>query len=366
MTTRKKTPIVADPATKTRKPRSKPENPDTSAAKAPETVAAAETIPAKKPRARAKAAPKKPAKAKPKANLVPAKQDNALVVPEEPTVSENAQESTIDHENEAMKSAFSALPHRFQVFVEAYVATLNATEAAIRAGYGVTGAGARGHILISRPDLKPIIDWMIANDIRELGLTKERVRAKIEAMANADTNELVELRRVCCRYCHNDEHVYMETPAEYRKRKADYDNEMARAEANGLAPALHPVWDDTIIVGFNGLLEPDPKCPECFGIGAERLIYKDTRYLSPEGRAIYAGAHWGKDGLVVKSYSAENAIERLAKIEKLYDDKTEININVVPTHELDAIYDEAMQRSRAQSSKVIGRSGRIEDIENQE
>ena len=69
---------------------------------------------------------------------------------------------------------------------------------------------------------------------------------------------------------------------------------------------------------FNPLLEPHPECPDCGGDGVSRPVIKDTRRLSPQGRALFAGAKQGKHGIEIQMHSKLDALEKLAKHFGLY------------------------------------------------
>lgn len=333
----------------------------------------AKAVAPKKPAVRKPAAKKPPAKdvmAKARAARRPVKKapseidqpDNGIVVPEEPILLEG-DESSSKVQKDDFQAQFEALSRRHQLFIETYLTTMNSTTAAIRAGYSAHGstAATMGSRLRNDPNLAPIIEAMLADELREIAMSRERVLGEIEAMAKADQNELVELRRVCCRYCYGGEDfAYMETPAENRKRVQDYEKVCAEAAARD--EKSPPEFDESIVTGFNGTLSPHPDCPECWGEGVERVFFKDTRYLSDGARALYAGAHWGKDGLKVNTYSKESALDKLAKYHKLYEDKTEVNLIMPATDELDAIYREAMEKTKAGAEKVIGRSGRLGNV----
>lgn len=319
------------------------------AKKAPAKKPAAERAVVKKPAATKKAAANKKGVAeKSKRNLIPGGSHKARakkLADADKNKGENGQGKSTEVQREDISEAFQALARRHQVFIEVYVSTLNATLAAIRAGYSNHGttASTMGSRMLKDPRLAPVIDFMVADQLNEIRMSRERVLSEIEAMAKADQNDIVELRRVCCRYCHSEGHVYMETPAEGRERAQRHEGVPAGDKA--------PAWDDTIVLGFNGTLEPHPDCPECWGEGEERLFFKDTRHLPDGARALYAGANWGKDGLRVNTYSKEVALERLAKHHKLYEDKTDVNI-VFSTDELEDKYASRMKAAHEKAAQV--------------
>ena len=137
-------------------------------------------------------------------------------------------------------------------------------------------------------------------------------------------------------------------PQEMRERQAKYEEALAAAKEKD--EDLEP-FDELGGVGFNPNLDPHPECPECFGEGRGRVMFKDSRKLSPAGLALYTGAKIGKEGIEIKTRSQERASEMLARILKLYEDKSEININF-SVEELNETFASRMAAAHANARKV--------------
>lgn len=245
-------------------------------------------------------------------------------------------------------SDYSHLPIKKRLYIEAYCNNgQNQSRAAISAGYLASSSCARGSIL--HKELGPYCEFILESHVEAIAMSREKVLREIELMAQADPNELVEVRTVCCRYCWGGpEFKYMETPSELRDRTREHDAKCERAEALEKEP---PVWDDSRVLGFRGTREPNPDCPECWGEGTEYVKLKDSRLLSPAARAIYAGAKHGKYGIEVKMHSKEKAAEMLAKHHKIYEDKTEFSINF-DKDELQAKFEARIKASRDRADQV--------------
>lgn len=71
--------------------------------------------------------------------------------------------------------------------------------------------------------------------------------------------------------------------------------------------------------GYTRLLPVNPNCPACDGEGLMRIRVNDTRNLSPEAVAIFAGIKQTKEGLEVKTHSKDAALEKLFKHLGLYE-----------------------------------------------
>lgn len=229
-------------------------------------------------------------------------------------------ETIINGDIEAYLKNCEALSYRQRIFAEAYAAKCNGVDAAIRAGYSpnrlcAANAAARN---LKNPAVKVVIDYLMEKEIAHIRTTADSVLETIEAMVKADVNDIVQLRRVACRYCYGTNYMYQETPSELVERTRRHDEAVARAEKFG---DIMPRFDNTIELGYNGWRDPHPDCPECWGAGVEKLYFHDTRTMSLGARALYSGAQWGRDGLKVTLLSKDAAIDRLAKHHKLYEDK---------------------------------------------
>lgn len=78
-----------------------------------------------------------------------------------------------------------------RLFVAEYLKDLNATQAAIRAGYSEKTAGAMGHELLKKPEIQEVIAAAADKRAEKLEITAERVLAEIAAMAFYDPADLM-------------------------------------------------------------------------------------------------------------------------------------------------------------------------------
>jgi hypothetical protein len=176
---------------------------------------------------------------------------------------------------------------------------LNGTQAAIRAGYAPKSACERAARILARPDVGAVVQAMLHDRIDRIKMTRERVLAEFENIADADANELSELRRVCCRHCwgkidpESEAPAYQLTPAEFVAKKArwDADRERKLNAKNrvdiGEFPHEPGNWYDK--------RKPiNDRCTECFGDGIQDVFLKDTRNISRRARAIYGGSKRGR------------------------------------------------------------------------
>ncbi|MNC29744.1 hypothetical protein D3C75_780070 [compost metagenome] len=76
--------------------------------------------------------------------------------------------------------------------------------------------------------------------------------------------------------------------------------------------------------GFEPIIRPHPKCPQCHGEGHGQLYVADTRDLSPGARALYAGAKYTANGLEIKLNDQEQAWDRIARHLGMYKDELKL------------------------------------------
>ena len=207
------------------------------------------------------------------------------------------------------KATTAPLTDKQQRFVEEYMVDLNATQAAIRAGYSLETAEQIGYQLLQKTSVLKAISQARQAQQARTAITADKVLMEIANVALADARELVEVKTGCCRCCYGEGHKYQRTLLEMntdRERWLD----------KGKDPAE---FDEQGGIGFNPLLLPNAECPNCGGDGQARTVLKDTRKLSPAAVALYAGAKQTKEGIEVKMHSKLDALEKLAKHLGLYE-----------------------------------------------
>jgi len=218
------------------------------------------------------------------------------------------------------------------LFVKHYLVSLNATEAARKAGYSEKTAVAIGHENLSKPDIRDAIAQAMRERGERVGMEADEVLRRFALLARADSRELVEYRRVCCRHCHGIDHRYQWTQGEMDRREEQWQRECVEAQKKDLPLPAQPDFSGG--VGYHIKHPPHPECPECFGEGMERSMVQDTRYLSEAGVALYAGVKVTKDGVEVKQHSQFDALMQLARHHGLLKDKVESKVTHDATEEL--------------------------------
>jgi phage terminase small subunit len=246
-------------------------------------------------------------------------------------------------------------------FVESYLGSYNQTSA-YRAAFDTKGdmsdnsCAANASRLLRTDKVARLMALRVRQAFDDMdGDIKTRALERLMGMAFGDPNELTEIRRECCRFCYGIDNEYQYKPSEWREKLDEYARDLAEATKNESKPPAEPKPAGG--TGFDPRLEPNAECPECFGEGVERQVLKDTRHLSPAGRALYAGSKWTKDGLQILQHDQLKAFDMLTRVIKMLDDRPEAIINVVAAEVLDEIYTKAMQNAAEGKERLGARLG---------
>lgn len=194
-------------------------------------------------------------------------------------------------------------------FVFYFLKTDSRVEAYRLAGY--EGEGNTAYVGASRLYRKD----KVARAIRELG---ERFRKKFNADVDllvdqlmaiiaADPNEIVQYRRVNCRFCWGENHLY-----QWRDIQ-EFDAAAEKAAEDGNP---EPEYGG---VGFVDSLDPNPDCPKCTGEGRGRVHINDTRDLESKAHKLYAGIKQGRFGIEVLTEDKKSARILLAQLITKFD-----------------------------------------------
>ncbi|WP_110933265.1 terminase small subunit [Paenibacillus bouchesdurhonensis] len=216
-----------------------------------------------------------------------------------------------------------ALTAKQKLFVKEYLVDLNAKQAAIRAKYSAKTAEQQASRLLSNVKVQKAIEEAMNKRAEKVEIKAEQVLQRWIDIAFADPNEIIHFRRVCCRYCFGIGHQYQWIDeVEYEAA-----GEIARIEAEqGNEPVKLP--SDAGGYGFDPLIRPHPKCPNCHGEGHGQLHINDTRDLSPKAKALYAGAKATAAGLEIKMHDQDKALDNIARHLGMFKDESKIDLTI--------------------------------------
>ena len=125
----------------------------------------------------------------------------------------------------------------------------------------------------------------------------------------ADPRELVSVKSGCCRHCWGEGHRYQRTVGEMNA-----DRELWAGKGKKLEE-----FDEQGGIGYDALRGPNPECPECGGDGLARTVLADTRHISRQAAALYAGAKTTKYGIEILMHSKADVAEKLMKFLGAYE-----------------------------------------------
>lgn len=206
-------------------------------------------------------------------------------------------------------SAAQPLTPKESRFIDEYLVDLNATQAAIRAGYSARTARSIGYENLTKPHIGAAIAEARKQQQERTQITADAMLQQAWLIATADARELVETRVACCRHCWGENFRYQRTVSEMNSDREQWATE-------GKAPEE---FDEQGGIGFNPHRPPHPDCTACVGDGHAREVIKDTRYLSPAAVQLYAGVKRTKDGLQVLMHNREAFSEKLWKYLGMYE-----------------------------------------------
>jgi phage terminase small subunit len=209
------------------------------------------------------------------------------------------------------------LSEKEKMFADAYLRHMCPRTAALESGYSLPTARGRAYQWVSDREHKPWLYDVIQAGLEakrgKFSITTQQVLHRLWLIASADPGELVELRRAGCRYCHGEGHGY-----QWRER--EFMEELKKSERKG-----EPMPDYAGGFGYDQSADPVPGCPECSGEGVVQVNPKDTRDLSPGGRALLAGVKQSSQGLEVKLHSQLDALTKIGQHLGMFIDRKELS-----------------------------------------
>lgn len=169
-------------------------------------------------------------------------------------------------------------------FVDEYLIDLNATQAAIRAGYSAKTAPQIGLQQLHKTSVAEAIAAKQRDRAERTQIDADRVIREWLEVATVDARELVQYIRTSCPDC----------------------------------------WEEGVRD------DPNPKCRKCGGKGRGHVVITDTRKLSPAAAKLYAGVQVGKDGMKVLLRDRDAAWVNVARHLGMFKDSLELKggINV--------------------------------------
>jgi phage terminase small subunit len=216
----------------------------------------------------------------------------------------------------------------------------------------------RASVLAGTPKVVSRVSELLALAAKANEVDVAATLAAYLAILQADPRELTSLHIVPCRYCYGRGHRYQRTDGELEDDRDKHNERRAVLLENDRRDIGE--FPEKGGGGYTVLRDPNPQCPSCGGAGAPRVVLGDTRRLSDGARALFIGAKEGKDGIEVKLADREHALLQVARHVGFFvaDNQVEVTAKI-DTAELDAMYDQALAKSKAAGASAKGRLGRL-------
>ncbi|MCK9327404.1 MAG: terminase small subunit [Bacteroidales bacterium] len=208
---------------------------------------------------------------------------------------------------------------RQERFCQEYIIDLKGTQAAIRAGYSPKTANEQASRLLANVNVQARYQELIEKRSERTEIKADDVLRYWHDIATADPNEIIHLRRVCCRHCYGIDHQYQWISEEEYQKAVEMAKSAAKEEEK---PAKIP--SDAGGYGFNPLFGPHAQCPYCWGEGHMEVHAEDTRFLSPKAKRLYAGVKQTRDGFEVKMRDQDKAMENVARHLGMFVERKEV------------------------------------------
>lgn len=230
----------------------------------------------------------------------------------------------------------------------------NAAEAYLRSGYRSKSPNAHASRLAAKGSIQAAAAHVRAKVAERIGYRAEEALQFAADVLRADPRELVEYRRGCCRFCHGKGHLYQRTEGEMARDRAKHDTQVERRQGRN-KDYEDPGFNEMGGAGFDASLDPHPECPDCAGEGIGRTVLKDTRNLSREAAALFAGVKVTKDSIEVKMHDKVAMVDKMFRYHGLYEaDNKQSTAQATDPAALIAL-SEAMERSRMERRAVLER-----------
>ena len=190
------------------------------------------------------------------------------------------------------------------IFAEYVVSGKTLVDAYRLAGYQAEGNGAyvNASRLLRNAKVSRYVRHLKDNRQKRHAANLDEIVHQLVSIVSADPNELSQHRRVNCRHCWGENHLY---------QWIDIGEHDAAAEKAAKDSKPAPEYGG---IGFIDNAPPNPDCPKCGGEGNGSIFIADTRDLEGAARWLYAGVKETRFGIEVLTVSQEAARRDLIKL----------------------------------------------------
>lgn len=221
------------------------------------------------------------------------------------------------------------------IFAENVAAGKKLVDAYRIAGY--KGEGSAAYVtasqLLRNPKVFRAVSFLRDKRQQRLSLTEDEIIHQLSAIASANPNELVQYRRVNCRHCWGEHHLYQWKDIE------EFDKAAEKASNDGKE---EPEYGG---LGFVETGFPNEECPKCCGEGVGQFHAADTSQLEGDARWLYAGVKQTLNGFEIRMANQEAARRDLLKIIEARKNRISKNGDGEPGEEETDISDEQLNEA---------------------
>ena len=209
-----------------------------------------------------------------------------------------------EEENNSLPPELAGLSRQQLIFAEHAATGQTRIEAYRLAGYKGTGNAAyvTASQLLRNPKVARAVRYLRDKHHQRYSAEIDEVIHQLVSITRANPNDLSQYRRVNCRHCWGEHHLYQ------WRDIAEFDKASAAAAKDG---KKDPEYGG---LGFCDTADPNPDCPKCFGEGSGHVFIPDTRDLEGDARWLYTGVKQTKFGIEVQAASQEAARRDLIKL----------------------------------------------------
>lgn len=153
---------------------------------------------------------------------------------------------------------------------------------------------------------------------------------KLYDILTADLSEVIQHRRVCCRYCHGENF-------EYQRKNWEMDRDLNNYLARGKNPEMFNRMGGE---GFDENADPNPNCTTCKGHGIGKTYMEDTRKLSKKVRNAIASIKQTRGGTEIKFHDWLKAMYLYCQLRGLIVERKQLSVldlSQMPEEQLDLL-----------------------------
>lgn len=162
----------------------------------------------------------------------------------------------------------------------------------------------------------------------EFDMTVKKLLQTYIEIAFTNPNELTSMCVGACRHCWGIGGEYQWKEREYAKALDEWQRQHHAWDAKSPdRRGSEPVMPEPLGgFGYRFTAAPNPDCPECEGVGVERLRVQDTTLLSPGALHLYRGVQQTKEGYKILFGDKDKALDSIGRMLGAFDDRLRVDL----------------------------------------